>query len=208
MRKTIMLVWISSCLGICSHAQRSITGFECVTTNVDYEYRFNGGWDSTSSVEVCVTGGLIAASKTSCTNGMGITSVKITWDENSKAGFIKVTSPKGVMTKSVFITPPLTGGSIDTAKKIQYIDYQKIPATIVCSEARGGNCNPVYSYQWQQSDDILKWQDIKNQTGATLKLQTGLTEPIYFRRKVIEKTSGSIAFSDEAAVFINPRIIK
>ena len=201
---SLVILLFFSCIQLAS-AQSSVNGIVCVTTGVEYEYTFNAGWDSTASIQVCVSGGIISANNSNCITASGITSVKITWNDKEDNGKIKVTYPKGSMAKNVYISPALNGGGIDSIRKTQIIDFQKTPKDLECSQSKGGNCNTNYSYQWQQSSDIVNWKDMVGQQNKSLKFSSGLTEPTYFRRKVIEKNSGSIAYSDVAVVFVNPK---
>jgi hypothetical protein len=186
------------------YSQTTVMGIECVTPGVDYEYRFNAGWDSAVSIEVCVKGGVITGDGSKCKTGAGISSVTIRWDLDSKNGSIEISYPRGKMRKNVNISPELGGGQIDSTKKMQFIAFKKSPADLECSPAIGGGCNPTYNYQWQQSTNLLDWKDISGAQNKKLKFSSPLTEPLYFRRRVVEYNSGTIAYSDAVAVFVEP----
>lgn len=185
------------------HAQKFINGFECVTSGVEYEYRFNAGWDTSTSIQVCVTGGIIANDNTACKTMAGLVYIKVKWDEINKRGSITVTYPKGSLTKNVVITPHLSGGTIDSSTFVQYVDYGKKPKDISCSVAKGGNCNPGYTYQWQQSANILVWENINGGIDKDLKFSSGITEQTFYRRKITDNTTGTIAYSEPVVVYVN-----
>lgn len=200
---TIMMLCLVA-LGKLAYGQNTITGISCVTPVVEYEYSFNAGLDSSALVQVCVTGGIIAGNSTNCKTGGGLSSIKVIWNGNIETGTIKVSYPDGKsVSKNINITAELAAGEIDTAILTQYVSIKKLPADIESSPAKGGNCNPSYSYQWQQSTTTLDWKDISGALNKNLKFSSPLTELRYFRKKVIETNSGSIAYSNVAAVFVN-----
>ncbi|GAC1443703.1 MAG: hypothetical protein NVSMB63_12700 [Sediminibacterium sp.] len=204
MKGTILIILSFFTILKLGHSQAAIYGISCVTPGVEYEYRFNAGWDSTVSVQVCVTGGVISGNNSNCKTAGGLSLVKISWNENNGNGSIQVNYPGGHLAKNVNITPELKGGQIDNTKKTQLIAYKSLPADIECSECKGGGCNPSYSYQWQQSADILNWKDIPGAQNKYLKVSSPLIQSLYYRRKVKENNSGSIAYSNEAVVFVEP----
>jgi hypothetical protein len=184
--------------------QVSIKGPTCVVPGITYTYNIQGNWDSLSTMKVCLTGGVIADSTdtTMCTRtGAPLNAITVIWN-NVTSGSLVLTSSIGDTTLNTAITTPLSGGAVDTTVKTQMIGNDSIPATINCTAASGGACSPSYLYQWQQSSDIVSWTDMPGATEQNLTIDSGLTKSVYYRRKVIESPSGSLAYSDVAAVFV------
>jgi hypothetical protein len=86
------------------------------------------------------------------------------------------------------------------AAKTQRIAYQATPSVINCSSSTGGACSPQYSYQWQQSVDQVTWSDLPGDTAQNLVLTQAVTQTLFVRRKVTDKKSNTMAFSDIALV--------
>jgi hypothetical protein len=205
MRKIICTVWIG--LGLASHSflfgQVIISGPACVIPGLTYQYRINAVWDSASTMQVCATGGTITGASGACTaSGTPPPFVQVMWKAGVVTGSLLFHSSQGDTTIQVSIAPPLQAGEIDTA--VQSIGYSGAAAIIHCSAVAGGSCNPVYSYQWQQSTDAVYWTDIPGDTTQHLLLPGILTNTTFFRRKTTEATSGRIVYSRPATVFVGP----
>ena len=188
-----------------SLAQVNIVGPTCVVPGITYHYRITGGWGTRSTMQACVTGGRIADTSSTphnCTpaGGAPLGAILVIWDSSSAS--IAVTSAAGNATLAVSVTSALRPGSIDSSSKTLMIGYDSIPPAITCSVDSGGNCSPAYADQWQQSSDQVSWQDMSGFTGRNLNLTTALTQTVFYRRKVTETRSGTIAYSDVASVFV------
>jgi len=185
-----------------SPSQVTLTGPTCVTPGTVYQYIISALWDSASTLRVCVSGGKIAGTNDTCTgNAAPIPFVQIIWD-SAGSGSINLSSSAGSAQVAVNIVLPLTGGAIvDSCRKIT-IGYDSIPPLISCSPSSGGNCNPVYVYQWQLSLDNINWSDIDSATGVQLAITSGLQKTSYCRRRVTESSSGSVAYSDAACIIV------
>ena len=184
-------------------SQLSISGPACVTLGTTYLYDIGTGTDSATIVRICVTGGKLSDSNIACIKGEAINAVKITWDEGTTTGSISVSSSLSNSNLNVNITKPLDAGTINLGLKAQIRDTLTLPSVITCTPASGGHCSPIYSYQWQQSDDALKWIDIPGSSGLILRNAKALRQTTYYRRKVTEVNSGSIDYSDVASVSVN-----
>lgn len=187
-------------------SQVTINGPTCVIPGTVYQYTINGNWDSSSTMSLCVTGGVISDSLSSnaCTaTEPPIASALIDWDTIGPVT-ISITSSIGNVTLNITAIQPLTPGKIDSTSLFQNIGYDSIPTPIICSADNGGSCNPIYSDQWQQSTDQMIWTDIPGATGQNLVYADSLQQTTYFRRKVTEINSGSIAYSDVAMVSVIP----
>ena len=107
----------------------------------------------------------------------------------------------------VSITVLLQPGTVDSTYKKQFIKYKTTPSSISCSKSSGGGCGASYSFQWQQSWNNLDWQDLPGATQQNLTKIQALTRTTFFRRKTLENTSGSIAYSNSAVVYVAPDMI-
>jgi hypothetical protein len=208
-RKVVCITAMNVALTICwlgAAAQPAISGPVCTMTGTTCQYLISGAWTDTSTMQVCVSGGTIVnqdSTVTTCTPGGGapLASVMISF-ANAGTATISVTSSLGNSTLQVNVAIPLTPGTIDSSLLVQLIGYQAVPATITCSMDMGGSCSPAYSYQWQQSPDESSWTNMPGATGASLAIDSGLTQSVYYRRAVTETTSGTIGYSNVATVLV------
>jgi hypothetical protein len=183
-------------------AQITISGPTCVVRGTIYQYKIQGGWDSLSTMQVCINGGLITEKKSSssCTiMGKVLGAVSVVWSSDT-IGSVNVTSSKGNAILNVSITSLLNGGTISMDLKSQSINFGLLPTTISCSVPTGGACTPNYLYQWQASSNAVDWTDLANNNGENLSFTIPLKETKYYRRRTKETVSGNIAFSDVAMV--------
>ncbi len=184
-------------------AQSLIKGPVCVTSGVYYQYNVSGPCNDVSNLQICITGGTLEDSTTSCYNGKPVSFIRVSWNDQNTNGNILITSPSGNASLDVNITKGLDPGSIDTTNRYQLVSSGKIPTSISCSLPTGGSCSSSYQYQWQQSYDLINWTDIAGTTNQNLSFTVAVSQITYYRRKVMEMTSGSIAFSNEATVDSN-----
>ncbi len=189
-------------------SQPTITGPTCVMPGAVYQYTIKGSWKTSSTMQVCITGGNFRSKDTSLKNctpqgGAPLSSLLIAWN-NPGTGSLSLSSAIGNSTLSVTIVSTLQGGTMDSSSKKQVIGYDSIPSMIICSADIGGSCSPVYIDQWQQSLDMVSWKDIQGATSLNLSVSAPLTQATFFRRKVTEKTSGTIGYSDIAFVDVGP----
>jgi hypothetical protein len=179
--------------------QLKISGPVCVLTGNEYQYNISGKLDS--STHLCVTGGTLSGTDSSCSMALTAGYVKIVWTELS--GSIICSSLTDTTLLYIQTTFQLDGGLIDSTVNTQSIAYQTIPSSIICSEASGGNCQPSYSYQWEQSEDNLVWKEISSALDKDLNFSVPLTRSQFFRRKTTENNSHTIIYSSEAVVYVD-----
>jgi hypothetical protein len=210
MRKIISLSVLFICFSspglVC--AQVTITGPTCVTAGTVYQYTVQGAWDSASTMQVCITGGIIADSgiSSNCTSqSQPQGAVRVIWND-STGGSISLTSPKGNASLQVAVATTLQPGVIDSLACIQEVDSGSVPQAILCSPARGGACSPGYDYQWQQSSDAVSWSDIPGATAENLNFSAGIDGNGFYRRKLTETGSGTIGYSGLATVNIKIKV--
>jgi hypothetical protein len=127
----------------------------------------------------------------------------VVWDSAASAGSINITSALGNYSLNISIVSVLSGGFVDSTSRSQSIGYDSLPSPITCSPATGGNCSPVYNYQWQQSQDQVGWTNITASNSQNISFGTPLVQMTFFRRKTTETVSNTIAYSDVAIVFVN-----
>lgn len=188
-------------------SQVSISGPTCALPNLVYHYQIKGGWKAGSTMQACVSGGSLKSGDSvlgPCTakGGAPLSTLTIAWDRPGN-GSISLNSDAGNSILQVTVVSGLKPGTIDTSSTIQMVDSGTIHRTIICSPDGGGSCSPVYSLQWQQSFDRVSWTDIKGAIDKDLVPKSPLAMTTFFRRKVTEKKSGTVAYSDVAAVFVN-----
>jgi hypothetical protein len=182
----------------------SITGPDCVIAGPTYIYSITGQWQPGSTVRVCVTGGTLVDSGSTCAGGNGIISfVRVRWDSGGQtSGSIAVTSSLGNTSLSVSLTKRLSGGRIDSTVASQSLDTPSTPATLTAPAPTGGACQPAYAYQWQQSADNVMWVDIAGATSAQFSFPGLLTHTGYFRRVVTDNAGGIKAYSNVAVILV------
>jgi hypothetical protein len=202
---TILMILSLCCCAMRGAAQPVMTGATCVVPGTTYQYLISGNWDSASTMEVCTTGGVVALLNGPCTgNSSPVASLLIVWNAGVGSGSLQLTSSKGNTSFSVTITRPLRAGTITTVSKLQSVGFNGVPTVIHCSPDTGGSCSPVYAHQWQQSRDNVHWTDINLANGNDLTVLPAQKQTIFFRRKTVETGSGSIDYSDAAAVMVGP----
>jgi hypothetical protein len=193
-------------------AQVTISGPTCVVAGTIYQYAVSGKMDSSTTMQVCITAGVIMDSIngniTCTTSGPPINKVLVIWNDSAAdIGALNLSSSSGNASISVHFTQMLLPGSIDSAVKTQIIGLNVVPASITCGADSGGSCSPTYSYQWQQSADQVSWTDVLSAKGLALSLNSPLAQSTYYRRKVTETGSGSIDYSDVASVFVLVQVL-
>ena len=200
--KTVLPFVCSLLISLTTMAQFTITGPACVKAGTQYHYAINRSGPDTANYNICIEGGSIAETGDTCTSRFTSSIVNIIW-YNVGNGIIKVNTGSNTYTNAVTIVDEFDPGRIDTSTNNQFINSGSIPDSIKCSLPSGGNCVTNYSYQWQQSPNRIAWTDITNATAQDLKVQSSITAPSYYRRRVTETNSSTIHYSDIAAVYIN-----
>ena len=154
-------------------------------------------------MQICITGGVISATDSSCRNGVPVSSIRIIW-KDSIQGVIDISGPSGNGSLNVTVAKPLLGGRIDSFVKIQVLDSAAAPSVITCSAAAGGLCSPKYLYRWQQSFDGAAWNDIDGAVSKDLTVVNAVPGVSYYRRRVTEVISSTEAYSDTGIISIRP----
>jgi hypothetical protein len=189
-----------------SEAQVAIKGPTCVLPDIPVQYNITGNWDSTSSMQICLIGGRVTDSsfvKGCSQSSAPLASIIVIWNNQSNLS-ISISSSKGNAFIQVNVTSSLQGGFINDSSKLQSINNGITPKLITCSNSNGGSCSPNYNYQWQQSFDAMNWNDIPGATNQNLKFDSTISQSAFYRRKVFENGSGTIAYSDMAIIDIIP----
>ena len=201
-QKTLLTIITSFLISFSVCAQPEIKGPACVVPGTEYDYFISGSPDSVAEVSICITGGSFADTKVNCKTIKPHSSVRINWDDKANNAGLSITHSAGKNSLDVTVTTALDPGDIVSSIKKQKLKYDSVSAVITCSPASGGSCSPVYKYQWQQSANALGWTDIIGANGPDLPPQGALKEPVFYRRKVTEDVSGTIAYSTIATTFV------
>jgi RHS repeat-associated protein len=199
------------------NAQLSLSGPNCVIAGYSYVYSLNGiDFSVNNYMAWNVINGTNIYTGTCCQSGDWISSIPVTWSSTPGPGTVSVTvtTPNGTtnLSMAVTIVNPLTPGYITTTN--QTIAYNTIPTfTIYCELASGGFCSPNYAYQWESSTDLNTWGNAPGTSTSQnyTPPSTALTVTTYYRRKVTELTSGSIAYSATNglgwfAIYVSPQL--
>ncbi len=204
MKKIFLILFGLSAVSLSPIAQVVISGPDCVKAGEEYNYAITSATVSVIRMQVCVKGGNIVDSVSDCVSANSSSLIRIIWNQTESNGSITLTSASGNATKNVVIAPSLAPGSVLSSDKRQTIDYDKKPALITCSAAKGGGCRDVFVYQWQSSHDNVSWTEVPGETSQNLSLNSTLTESTFFRRRVTHVVSNSVDYSDVVTVFVNP----
>lgn len=133
--------------------------------------------------------------------------VDIIWDNTATSGVVYFDSfDSGSFSKTVTITPGLSGGTITTAPFS--VTSGSIPSTINATTASNGSCGTSYVYQWQKSNDNISFTDISGATNQNLSFTTGLTQSTYYRRMVtcssVQAYTGSLLITVTSPLPLDP----
>ncbi|MGC4036056.1 MAG: hypothetical protein QM764_08845 [Chitinophagaceae bacterium] len=185
-------------LSVSSFSQLTIEGQTCVLSGTEYQYNLKG--DIPDGSQICVSGGTITGVASSCTSALGAGYVRVTWTD--KKGSISLKSGQGNQSLDVVVTTPLDPGTISSVKA-ELISFKASCSAISCGKPNGGGCNATYSFQWQRSLNNLVWEDIKGATGQNLGALSALTDTYFYRRRVTENNSKTVAYSDATVVYVS-----
>src|ERR1700733_10013314 len=113
-RYIIAAIFLIPVLQTPAFSQVNVTGPTCVIPGTVYQYVITGPWDSTSTMQVCLTGGQLADSTGTCTpTGWPLSFVLVTWNPGT-TGSLQLQSSNGNSTIAVSISSSLSGGVLDT----------------------------------------------------------------------------------------------
>jgi hypothetical protein len=194
----IICLFLTSAL----NAQIIVKGPDCVVAGVEYQYVVEAS-NKNEKLQVCLTNGTITGNASNCISSTS-SIVRVTWKSEVTTASISVTSPNGSVSYDVKVTAVLTAGNILPGSKRQDIQQKKIPGGINCSNASGGSCGSSYQYQWQKSNDRLKWVDLSGENNKDLRFNEPITQTSFFRRRVFDVVSKTEAYSDDAMILVKP----
>lgn len=180
------------------YSQVSISGPSCVVPGVQYRYVINGSWNSSSTISACVTGGSIS-SGVNCiaSSGNVFSTVSVIWKDTVMMR-LNIQSSSGNAVLFPMRTQNLNGGSINQADRVKIFNSQIASYAFHCDTASGGACIPVYSYQWQRSNNQVNWVNISGATGKDLVFNGTILVNTFFRRVTTEFNAGTVAYSASA----------
>lgn len=176
-------------------AQVYISGPECITPGIPYQYTVHFNEGDSSSVKVCITGGTLVGGDRCTPEGAFPASVFVMWNDTSDKR-VELQSFLGSSALIVQTMEPLLGGVLIDSTKIQVYDSTITNYSFPCNAATGGSCSPAYEYQWQKSENGLSWTNINDATGKDLLFSEHPLNDTYFRRASRETKSTTIAYSD------------
>lgn len=182
-------------------SQIAISGPQCILPGITYQYNIKGTRSDSSVVRVNIKGGALTGGISTSTDRVKVSAVFVTWGDTAYHR-IEVQSGKGNANLLVQQTTPLIGGEIKATHNIQRYDTVSAGYSFQCSLPTGGSCTPNYTYQWQKSEDAMKWTDIAGATGKDLLFSQKLDTDTYFRRVTTESKSNTMGFSDVGLLYI------
>ena len=194
---TAVYVWPPGQSGI-------VAGYTCMTTGTQDQYTLSCNCTDSTTMTWSVAGGTISGSS----SGTGLTQIPVTWNRAGTDSVSVITSnPADTFSLVVTSCPSLSGGTI-TSGANQTINYNTIPANIICSGASGGNCFPEYDYQWLYSTNGTTWNHVSGALSLTLDLSTtALTQTTYYRCLVDDVMINTGAYSSIATVTVYPQLV-
>ena len=180
-------------------SQISISGPVCVIPGRTYQYIVHANWPPSSTMSTCITGGKLLSGN-ECTPGGALSNMMfVIWDSASvNPRKVGLTSSLGNIDYAVTGTTELNGGVINDSDKVQVYDTARMNYLFRCTTASGGDCSPIYSYQWQQSINRLSWTDINGATNNDLQFSGTIQGNTFFRRVTTETNSNIVAYSEVA----------
>lgn len=195
-----LLISLLLSLSVDAVAQSSIIGPSCVVAGSTCSYTVRVRSKEKSALRVCLTGGRNLLNQT-CFElpGDGL-SFQVIWDESGK-NRMEIKSIEGAMALQVEVAKTLHGGLLSNKERLKESKKGSVSYNVNCDEASGGTCKPEYEYQWQVSDNQLKWTDLSGETGKNLRYAGEIKTDLYFRRKVTERRTGQVAYSEMAILF-------
>jgi RHS repeat-associated protein len=183
-------------------AQFTIQGTTCGNSGTEYSYNFSGNWQGNTTIQWCVTDGIIKNSTQSCVSGTPLLGIIVTWNNVAHGSITVTASSLGSKTLNVDLATALVPGYIATNS--QTVMSTITPATFTCTLPTGGYCSPSYSYQWEQklNEGGAVWTTISGATSQNLVFNSPVTQPTFYRRKDTETNSGNVAYSNTATLNI------
>lgn len=183
-------------------AQVTVSGPQCIIAGITYQYNIGYTGAQARSTKICVIGGVLSDSSYCSTDSIPPTTVFVIWKDSSFHQ-LRVVSEQESATHIVYQTHELSGGILENSSKVQLCDSNKTEYVFHCSLATGGSCSAQYGYQWQRSDDGLKWTDLGNATKKNLVFSDRVVAAVYFRRVTTETSSNTVEYSDTGVILMN-----
>lgn len=203
MKRIPILFLATLCYAALPAQSLNIKGPQCVRSGVEYQYIIERAAGSSIKGELCLEGGVFARTRRSCISDSVFFEVRVVWTDSIR-GSLQLHEGSNQVTHAVNIAQELQPGAMDTTVILQIVKVGARPRDILCSPASGGGCNPIYEYQWQQSTDNIEWTDINEMGKQHFHFISTVVQSIFYRRKVTDITSGTIAYTTPVAVFAEP----
>lgn len=200
-RPLIRLMVILLVFGNGMMAQVSISGPQCIIPGIPYQYIITGNWDASSKMKVCIRGGKMENGEQCSAKGKIVNTLFITWNDTSHHQ-LELNSSLGNIKLKLKKTTELSGGTVIEKNKVKSYGSTTTSFTFNCQPARGGACDPVYTYLWQQSENGLNWINIAGADKKDLKFTGMVNVNTYFRRVTTEAGSNLTAYSDNGVITV------
>ena len=179
-------------------AQVVVKGDDCAIKGKEFYYFLQTDANDSASYQISIVGGHFDSSNIHMLSISKSTLIKVTWDSIG-VGLIKVLSNSDTVLKLIFVAENLDPGYVLDNDIQQTIQKDKTTYLFHCSEAKGAHCDPVFTYQWQQSFDGVVWTNIQNGQGQDLLFDTrAVNSTIYLRRNALEVKSKTFGTSNIA----------
>lgn len=184
-----------------SIGQVVVRGQDCAIRGKQYYYNIDFNSSESSDYKIVLVGGYFDSVAIRSVIVASSSVVNVTWDSTGVCNILIV---KGADTlgKRVFVAAEISAGFVSENDIQQVWSKDKSSYLFHCSEASGGHCDPVFTYQWQISSDGLSWSNIQNAQGRDLLFDgTSIVGSVQIRRFSLELKSRSFGYSD-IAMFI------
>jgi RHS repeat-associated protein len=183
-------------------SQVTISGPTCVVAGgtTGYQYTLSGTYTSTSPVQWCVTGGVIAGTSNTCKSGtiasIGLF-IRVVWNPGITSGSVQLT-----VTGSGSATRNITNITIaNTATPVSQVRNFNQSFTITGGGASSTACVPTYTYQWEWATASGgPFTAISGATSQSYTSTANFTSTRFYRRKLT--FNGDIQYTPVASVNI------
>lgn len=204
----VVLLFMSDCYGQGLQIQGTASAIRGTSYNYYPTYNGSGTYSYNGSYTWVISGGYETGTGNTSKSGsinavLYALSINVTWNTTGSSASLTLYLNIGNTSKTIAVIAPLNAGTLSPTS--QSINSGATATAITGTAASGGASSPSYSYQWQSSPNSSTWTDI---SGATsLNYSPGaLTTTTYYRRKVTETTSSTVAYTSTATVTVYPAL--
>lgn len=182
-----------------AYAQPKIEGPTCVMPGVEYLYKVNLKPDT--PYRVCAFGGSLKTGDQCTSDSVWQKYLYVIW-RDSVGTKLEMNISGENLNFPVIVTTLLQGGQLHDSDLVKTFDGSSSYFLFRCTEATGGNCAPIYTYQWQRSVNGLNWINIPGANGRDLIFHESITVTTQFRRLTQEAGANTVAYSNSALLLV------